>query len=399
MLNLERLFRRLVQFQIQEKSVSSKTGLLFVITKTDLGGAQKNVLDLIHSFYLEYNVHLACGELGPLTEDIKELGIPVHVLPRLKRSIQGIDDLICVQQFVALIRKVNPSIIHAHSSKAGVVARLAGWICHVPTVFTAHGWGFSPGTPKLRGTIALIIEKLLAPISTRIICVAESDRQLALRQGVGNPKVLTTIRYGIPSSSVCVAEPSTHPVRLIMVARFNEQKDQVTLLMALSKLSHSSIHLDLVGSGVSLEPCEALAQSLGIETQVSFLGDRRDVPQLLSRSQIFVLSTHYEGLPISILEAMRTGLPVIASEVNGIPEEVIHGKTGLLVPPRDATALANAIDTLIQSPALRQQMGQAGRERFEQEFSLDQMISKTRAVYNEILCIQTPKRNPSLSPL
>jgi glycosyltransferase involved in cell wall biosynthesis len=169
-----------------------------------------------------------------------------------------------------------------------------------------------------------------------------------------------------------------------MVARFNEQKDQTTLLKAIAQLKDDSIHLDLVGSGPSLESCKALAKSLGIENQVSFLGDRRDVPDLLAQSQIFILSTHYEGLPISILEAMRAGLPVVATSVNGIPEEVVDGKTGFLAPRQDVQALADALHTLINSPEIRQQMGKAGREKFEQEFTVERMITETREIYEAI---------------
>jgi glycosyltransferase involved in cell wall biosynthesis len=170
-----------------------------------------------------------------------------------------------------------------------------------------------------------------------------------------------------------------------MVARFNEQKDQTTLLKAIAQLKDDSIHLNLVGSGPSLESCKALAKSLGIENQVSFLGDRRDVPDLLAQSQIFILSTHYEGLPISILEAMRAGLPVVATSVNGIPEEVVDGKTGLLAPHQDVKALANALHILTNSPEIRQQMGKESREKFEQEFTVDRMITEIRAIYEEII--------------
>ena len=150
-------------------------------------------------------------------------------------------------------------------------------------------------------------------------------------------------------------------------------------------MGDSNIDLDLVGSGISLDSCKALAQSLGITERVSFLGDRRDVPELLAQAQIFVLSTHYEGLPISILEAMRAGLPIVATRVNGIPEEVIDGETGLLVPHGDVEALASALNSLIQSPDKRQKMGEAGRQKFLQEFTIERMLAETEAVYLQIL--------------
>jgi len=124
---------------------------------------------------------------------------------------------------------------------------------------------------------------------------------------------------------------------------------------------------------------------LKISDRISFLGDRKDVPNLLSQAQIFILSTHYEGLPISILEAMRAGLPVVATRVNGIPEEVIHEKTGLLVTRNDVKDLASALEKVIQSSDMRQRMGEAGREKFLQEFTLERMLVETEAVYKQVI--------------
>ena len=362
-----------------------KKVLLYIITKSDLGGAQANVYDLIANFSKDNEVHLATGDNGPLTENVSELAVPVHILPNLTRNIQLFGDFNAVKKCISLIHRIKPDIIHAHSSKAGVVSRIAGWICKVPVVFTAHGWGFTPGTPNKRRIVALMVEKLLASLTAKLICVSENDRQLALRSGVGNKNSLAVVRYGINYTPVTTPNLLQQPPRLIMVARFNEQKDQTTLLKAIAQLKDDSIHLDLVGSGISLESCKALAKSLGIEDQVSFLGDRRDVPDLLAQSQIFILSTNYEGLPISILESMRSGLPVVATSVNGIPEEVEHSKTGLLVSRQDVKALADALQTLIKSPEIRQQMGKAGRQKFEQEFTVDRMIAETKAIYEQIL--------------
>ena len=359
--------------------------LLYIITKPDLGGAQANVYDLIFNFCKNDEVHLITGSNGSLTEDVTALDVTVHILPNLTRNIQLFGDYNAIKKCISLIHQIKPDIIHAHSSKAGVIARVAGWICKVPVVFTAHGWGFSPRTPNKRRLLALIAEKLLASLTTKIICVSESDRQLALSLSVGNKNSLVVVRYGINNIHVTIANASQQPPRLIMVARFNEQKDQTTLLKAIAQLADNSIHLELVGSGQSLEFCKVLAKSLGIEDQVSFLGDRRDVNDLLAQAQIFILSTHYEGLPISILEAMRAGLPVIATSVNGIPEEVLDGKTGFLVSHQNEQALAQAISTLIKSPELRQQMGEASRQKFLKEFTSERMIDEVQTVYDQVL--------------
>lgn len=364
---------------------ATKPILLYIITKSELGGAQGNVYDLIFKFHANYEVHLVTSSHGPLTDDVNALGVPVHLMSNLTRNIQFFSDFAAIQECVTLINKIKPDIIHAHSSKAGVIARIAGWICKVPVVFTAHGWGFSPGTPKLRRIIALLSEKFLAPLTAKLICVSESDHQLALSFGVGNKYSLTTIRYGIHNVPISIANPSNQPPQMIMVARFNEQKDQTILLKAIALIKDQFFNLNFVGSGQSLESCKALAQSLGITNCVSFLEDRRDVPELLAKSQVFILSTHYEGLPISILEAMRAGLPVIATSVNGIPEEIEHGKTGLLVPHGDVQALADALSKLIEFPEIRQKMGEASRQKFLREFTVERMVNEIKAVYEEIL--------------
>lgn len=380
--------------------------ILYVITKSELGGAQSHVADLLEGFAAlgansgnrdnsgnalselkKAEVHLATGAEGPLTARARELGAQVHLLPRLQRSVNPLVDLAAVRECAALLRRVRPDLVHAHSSKAGAVVRLAGNRTGVPVVFTAHGWGFSPGAPRARRALAWAVEAALAPLSARIICVCESDRQLALQKRVGNARTLVTVHNGIAPDAER-ARPDQGPPRFIMVARFNEQKDQATLLHALSLLERDGqkrdFHVDLVGTGPSFEELQRLARQLQIEDRISFLGDRDDVPWLLCASQAFILSTHYEGLPISVMEAMRAGLPVIATNVNGIPEEVAP-ETGLLVPPRDAPALARAIDTLVGDAAQRRRMGRKGREKFEREFTRDLMIAKVEALYRQVL--------------
>jgi glycosyltransferase involved in cell wall biosynthesis len=364
---------------------TNKYTILYIITQSDIGGAQGNVFDLISNFQKDFEVHLAVGSHGHLAQDVTELGIPIYIIKNLTRSIELFGDYNAVKDCIEIIYKIKPDIIHAHSSKAGVIARVAGWITRTPVVFTAHGWGFTPGTPKLRRLIAFIAERLLASLSAKLICVSGSDRQLAQKLGVGNAKSLEIVRYGIENITVPPTNLIQQPPRLIMVARFNEQKDQATLLKAIAKIANNNFHLDLVGSGVSLESCKILAKSLGIHDKVSFLGDRRDVPELLARSQIFILSTHYEGLPISILEAMRAGLPIVATTVNGIPEEIEDGKTGFLFPPQDVEALAESLSKLILAPEVRQKMGTAARAKFLREFTIERMISETKLVYNDVL--------------
>ncbi len=366
--------------------MSNKPVLVYVITKSELGGAQGHVHDLIRSLYKDYQIHLIVGSLGWLTDRCAELGVLVHHLPKLTRNINPIEDVLAVKELVTAIIKINPDIIHAHSGKPGIIARLAGKICNVPVLFTAHGWGFDPNAPKLRRTIALAAEKLLAHLAIKIICVSESDRQLAIDLGVVKAGRVVTIHNGINLDlNTPVANQKSKSTQLIMVARFNkQQKDQNTLMKAIKEVNRD-INVLFVGSGPDWEEAKTIAKELDILSKVTFLGDRLDVIDLLAKSQIFVLSTHYEGLPISILEAMRAGLPIIATNVNGIPEQVLDGKTGLLVERQDVRGLATAITTLVDNPKLRQKMGKEGIEQLKREFTIEEMVASTKALYQSLM--------------
>ena len=358
--------------------------LLFIITRPDLGGAQSHVKALLTGFAQTYELHLAIGSLGPLTDALQDLALSIHVLPALIRPIQPVQDMRAVQQCTALIRQIRPDLIHAHSSKAGIVARIAGRRERIPVVFTAHGWAFAPEAPPLRRRLALVIEKLIAPLTTELICVSGQDYRLAMQLGVGRPQHANIIRYGIQPGAP-LADPRQSPPRLVMVARFNEQKDQETLLRAIAQLKCPEVQLEFIGSGPTLATCQQLAKSLGIAEQVIFSGDCTDVEQRLAQAQLFILSTHYEGLPISILEAMRAGLPVVATQVDGIPEEVTDGETGFLTAHADLDSLVRALHKLLHNSELRQQMGTAGRHKFLSQFTLERMLTETEAIYHKIL--------------
>ncbi len=168
-----------------------------------------------------------------------------------------------------------------------------------------------------------------------------------------------------------------------MTARFQAQKDHPSLFRALAGLTDRPWTLELVGDGPDIDACRSLAAGLGIADRTVFAGQCRDVAERLARADIFVLASKWEGFPRSILEAMRAGLPVIASDVGGCRESVVESETGFLVPREDPESLRSRLAELMSSPELRRKMGKAGRERFERHFTFDAMYEKTAAVYRE----------------
>jgi len=359
--------------------------ILYIIPLAVLGGTQSHLCHLLKGFSHQYEIHLGIGEEGPLTEVAKSLNITVHLLPHLIRDINLKADLKAIQETTALIRSLQPDFIHTHNSKAGLVGRIAGRLCGTPVIYTAHGWQFAAGTPLVHKVLSYINEKIGAFLSYKIICVSESDRKLALRRFLSNRQKIVTIHLGIEDNNILISHPDKTPPKVVMVARFDKQKDHFTLIQSITQLLHLQFSVDLIGSGPLLPDCVAMVEELGLKHTVNFLGNRHDVPEILSKAQLFVLSTNYEGLPISILEAMRAGLPVVATDVDGIPEEVIDGESGLLVPRKDIGKMAYALEKLLSSPTIRKDMGDFGRHTFENQFSLKRMLQETQSVYQEII--------------
>ncbi|WP_341481751.1 glycosyltransferase family 4 protein [Rhodothermus bifroesti] len=364
--------------------------LAYLITRADeIGGAQMHVLYLAQSFQAQgMQVTVLAGSEGSFSKLVENAGIPYVHVPFLQRAISPKEDYRCFWALRRLFRKLQPDLVTTHSSKAGWLGRLAAKSLRLPVTFTAHGWAFTEGIPEARRRAFALAERLAARFADRIITVSEYDRQLALRYRVASPRQLVTVYYGIPDVPPALwARPAAGaPVRLIMVARFSPQKDQALVLQALAALRHLPWEIEFVGDGPLRPKCEQLALALGIKNRVYFLGERQDVAERLARAQIFVLASNYEGLPISILEAMRAGLPVIAADVSGVKEGVVHGKTGLLFARGDVEGLKNHLQTLLLHPACREHLGTAGRQRYETHFTLERMVTETWQVYQEVLC-------------
>ncbi len=362
--------------------------VLFVITRSDaIGGAHIHVRDMATALRRQgIDARVAVGGDGPYLAQLRQREIPIINLQYLVRPVRPTSDMKACRELVQLLRTLRPTLVSAHSSKAGLLVRIACRRAGVPVVFTAHGWAFTDGVGKLTAAIYRQAERFAGALADRIITVSEFDRRIALVAGVGGEKRLRAIHNGMPFLP-CSAEPkdTTVPLRMVMTARLDEQKDHRTLLLALAQLLDLSWQLDLIGEGPLLPTLQALAAELKIAERVRFLGLRNDVGELLRNADIFVLISHWEGFPRSILEGMRAGLPVVATDVAGVAESVAEGSTGHLVPRDDPTVLTARLRSLLTDPQQRAAMGAAGRARFEAEFTFDRMFRGTLAVYDEVM--------------
>lgn len=360
--------------------------ILFIITRADtVGGAQVHVRDLSKALKSAgHQVLVLVGSPGLYTDDLHSNNIEFRTCLTFHQQIKPFQDWQTLLFFQQTIKQFHPDIISTHSSKAGILGRLVAKITKTPCLFTAHGWAFTEGVPQPTRKIYQIIESLAEPLTDQIICVSDHDRHIGIKTGM-NAKRLKTIHNGLLDiSSSLMAKPTNgEPVKIVMVARFDQQKDHYTLLKAFQGLSGAQ--LDLVGDGPVLNNIKALVAELDLFQTVNFLGFSKDIPQILAQSQIFTLISNWEGFPYTIIEAMRAGLPVIASDVGGAAEAFHEGLSGFTIPRGDVDTLRNRLQQLINNPQLRHEMGVAARQRYEQEFTFARMFAETYQTYENLL--------------
>lgn len=360
--------------------------LLMIITRGDeAGGAQIHLRELCRGLVRAgHDVHVVAGSSGMLTDALNEIGVPSRICPRLLREIHPLRDVRAVAEVRRIILELRPDLVCTHSTKAGIVGRVAAKLSGVPSTFTAHGWAFVDAVPQPQRTIYRLLERLAAPLASRVICVSEHDRAIGIAAGMPARR-LVAIHNGMPDIVPEARDMPNQdgPVRVVMVARFATPKDHRTVIEAMRGVPGAV--LDLVGDGPDLPSVKALVAQLGMSDVVKFLGNRSDVPAVLARSDIFVLSSDREGFPLSTLEAMRAGLPVVISDVGGAPEAVDPGKTGFLVSARDVDGFREALNLLVRDPERRAAMGLAGRERYVSDFGFSAMLARTLAVYDSVL--------------
>jgi glycosyltransferase involved in cell wall biosynthesis len=357
--------------------------VLVVITRGEPGGAQVHVLDLVRGLRGEVDFHVAVGDDSFLARELRALGVPVHVVPHLVREVSPAEDRLALGALRTLVARLRPALVHTHSSKGGVLGRLAARAEGVPAIHTAHSWSFSEGLPWTRRALAIPVEAALSHWTRRFIVVSAADGEVAVRCRVARPAQVRVVRNGVPDAPPRARPGGGYPPVVVMVARLAPPKDHLLLLRALAGLD-APFFLRLVGDGPGRGAVEAAVRDLGLAGRVALLGERQDVPALLGASQVFVLASRQEGLPLAVLEAMRAGLPVVASDVGGVREAVTPGRTGLLVRRGDAAGLRTALGRLLATPSLRAALGEAGRRAYEERFTVGRMLAATSAVYREV---------------
>jgi glycosyltransferase involved in cell wall biosynthesis len=335
-------------------------------------------------------------------ESAEKQGIEIIDVPSLVRRISPINDLRALVALFRFIRKTEPHVVHTHTSKAGILGRLAAWLSRVPIVIhTPHGHVFYGHFGRSLSRIFLQMEKLLGRITHHQIALTPEEGNDYLNLGVAKSKNISVIHSGVDLTCFKRSATKSNPKRnelgippdsLVVgyVGWLIPIKGVTYLVNAMAEVvqRHPNSLLVLVGKGdekgeEEIKLRERVA-SLGLEDRVRFLGWRPDVDEIMGCFDIFVLPSLNEGMGRVLVEAMSAGLPIVASRVGGIPDLVKHGENGLLIPPADVGALEQAISDLLSDNAKRKRMGETGK-RMCRPYSVEAMVEKIDDLYSRLV--------------
>ena len=378
--------------------------ILNIITRLEQGGAPLSVLEMIGRLSpSRYDVVLAAGQTDDpdldLTDGARNRGIQLCAIPALRRNIHPLRDLLAFCHIVRTIRAGRYHLVHTHTSKAGLLGRLAARFCGVSAVVhSPHGTVLEGYFGPLATRFFALLERLAALCADRIICLTEMEIGQYLRVRIGRRSQYTHIYNGIDVDAFAGRTSDRTAVRsalgladdhliCITIGRLVPVKGHADLLHAfrMAVTECPQLRLLIVGEGILRTQLEALSAHLGIDRKIVFLGWRNDTAELLGASDIFILSSHNEGLGLVLVEAMARCLPVVATAVGGVPEVVRHNRTGILVAPHATKAIARGVQNLAADAERRRRMGLAGYERARAHFSIDATVRRTEQLYCELM--------------
>lgn len=381
--------------------MNQKYKVCHIITQLELGGAQENTLYTVANLDKEkFQPLLITGRGGYLDDKAKQIpGLKIYFSRFLVRPVSPIKDIFALLRIYFILKKEKPTIVHTHSSKAGILGRWAAYWANIPVIIhTFHGFGFNPYQKKIIQKIFIWLEKKTAKISQSLIAVSEENMKYGVANNIGKAEQYKVIHSGIEmdkfsvpleKQSVVGEELGLSEDNLVvgMVACFKIQKSPLDFVR-MAELVKKEINLAkfvLIGDGELRGQIEKTIKNRNLAGDVFLLGWRQDIPELISIFDVFVLTSLWEGLPRVLLEALASGEPVVATDVNGNREVIKHGENGFLVKPGDYSTMAKYVIQLLRDKNLREEMGKKGRSIVNQSFEIKQMLKDIEELYKNLI--------------
>ena len=371
-----------------------------VVTRLDLGGAQQNTLHTVRSLDpSRFDAVLVCGEGGLLDAEVRaDRAVRAVWVPSLVREVSPLKDFLALLELIKVLRDERPDVVHTHSSKAGILGRLAAAWAGVPVVVhTYHGFGFHDRQhPRVKAAY-VALERLCARLTTRLVFVSQSNARYAEAHGLGPAEGATVIRSGVRLADFPArvdadalkmsAGIGRHKLLVVSIGNLKPQKNAGDFVAACAKTAAKvpEARFVFIGDGPQRTALQAKALALGLGDRLTFLGWRRDAAQWLAAADVFAMTSLWEGLPRALVEAMRTGLPSVCYATDGVTDILADGENGFLVRPGDVDAFAERLVGLLTDADLRRRLGARAAATIGSEFDIDGMVRAQEALYERLL--------------
>lgn len=356
--------------------------ILIIVTRAELGGAQNHIDSLVNRLHKDINFILCVGTEGSLLGTFNSLNLTTHIVPSLDKK-QFLLSAISIAQ---IIRKEQPDLVHTHSAVASFVGRITAKLLKVKTLYTVHGWHFTPNSVPQRRLIGPILEFVAKPFTNHWITVSAYDKKIGLEKHVIANNRCSIIENGIPDIIAPFKNnQSNNALNVAFIGRATYQKNCLAAVEIIDKCE-DQINLTIFSAnGDHLPALRTSINNTKLKKRVTLIDDEHEAGEQLENFDLLLMTSRYEGMPLCGLEAMRVGIPIIASDVCGMNEIVHHNENGYLFNLLETDTAAKYLNRLLSDVALRHQLGQKGRELFEKNHLESMMISKTRDIYKALL--------------
>lgn len=362
--------------------------ILYLFVTLPIGGAEEHLLTVIRNLDLtSYHPTVCCiREKGTIGEEIERIGFTVISLNRRSKF----PDVRILNDILRIIRTKNIHLIHSHLYHANMYGRITAFTANIPVIATEHS---TDDHTKLKRRI---INWILAKKTAKIIAVSHMVKSRIMERDWIDPSKIDVIYNGIDTNRFCSPLSKENaqerlgiraPTVIGTVGRLEKPKGHIHLIRAMRRVREKNpdLRLLIAGSGSLESVLKSEAARQGVDQSVIFLGSRRDIPDVLKAFDIFVMPSLSEGLPVALLEAMSSSIPVIVTPVGGIPEFVNDGVNGIIVPPSDESALAGAILELSDDRSRLTELGTNGKQTIIEKFSAHVMVKKIESLYKSVL--------------
>ena len=374
--------------------------LCHVITKPELGGAQLSTLNILSGLPKDkYKVFLITSPEGVLSAEFKDLsGVSTFFSPFLVRPLNPLYDILAFIHILSIYRRYKIALVHTHSSKAGIIGRWAARFSGVNRIIhTVHGWSFNDYQHFFIRSFFILLERVTARFTTKIICVSRKDLETGLKYKIAPKEKFELIKYGILLEEFRrprvdklekrkeLGIRNNDPV-VGMIACLKPQKSPLDYIKASIKVYQEMPHVNflLIGDGVLKSDCESTLASSPLNGRFIFAGWRRDISEILDVLDLVVLTSKWEGMPITLIEALCKGCPIVATNVGGAAELIKEGVTGYLTKPGEYQETAEYILKILEDSDTLRKMKKEASLSIDSSFDMHRMLNEVEGLYREI---------------